>query len=49
MRLIATVWWPAVSERKSWDTAYRWCIGWSGRKSMTIVSGPIDSARAKCS
>ncbi len=40
---------PASSDRKSCETAYRLCMGSSGRKSMTMVSGPIDRARAKTS
>ena len=40
---------PALDDRKPCETAYRLCIGCSGRKSMTIVSGPIDSARANLS
>ena len=49
IREIATVCFPADSERKPWLTAYRLCIGCSGRKSITIVSGPIERARAKWS
>jgi hypothetical protein len=49
IRLICAACRPLDGERKSWVTAYRWCIGCSGRKSMTIVSGPMESARAKCS
>ncbi|MFC5040201.1 hypothetical protein [Ornithinimicrobium kibberense] len=40
---------PACGERKSWVTAYLLCIGSPGRKSMTMVSGPIDNALAKWS
>lgn len=40
---------PALGDRKSCDTAYRACMGSSGRKSMTIVSGPMDRARANFS
>ena len=40
---------PTSGVRKSCDTAYRSCIGSSGRKRMTMVSGPIVSARAKTS
>ena len=49
IREIATACLPADGERKSWVTAYRLCIGSSGRKSITIVSGPIERARAKWS
>ena len=49
IREIATVWLPADSPRKPCETAYRLCIGSSGWNFITIVSGPIDSARAKCS
>ena len=47
IREIAAAWWPEDGERKSWLMWYLLCIGSSGRKSMTIVSGPIDKARAK--
>ena len=40
---------PTSSERKPWSTAYRLCMGSSGRKFMTMVSGPMVSARAKTS
>ncbi len=49
MRLIAAHSWPACSDRNPCSTAYRSCIGRSGWNFITIVSGPIDSARAKCS
>jgi len=48
-RLMATARSPAVGERKSWDTAYLLCMGFSARKSITIVSGPIERARANFS
>ena len=35
---MATAWLPADSERKPCDTAYLWCMGFSGLKSMTIDS-----------
>ena len=40
---------PACGERKSWSTAYRSCIGSSGRNRITLVSGPMVSERANTS
>src|SRR5437660_1330236 len=40
---------PVSALRKSCCTAYRSCIGSSGRNFITIVSGPIDSDRANTS
>ena len=40
---------PVAASRKSCETEYRPCMGWSGSKFMTIVSAPIDRLRAKTS
>jgi hypothetical protein len=40
---------PDLGERKSCATAYRLCIGSSGWNFITMVSGPMVSARAKTS
>jgi hypothetical protein len=40
---------PVRASRNSWSTAYRSCIGNSGRNRITIVSGPIDSERVNTS
>jgi hypothetical protein len=40
---------PVRAERKSCSTAYRSCMGRSGRNFITMVSGPIDSERVNTS
>ena len=49
MRPIETTSAPTSGVRKSCETEYRACIGWSGSKFMTIVSAPIDRDRANTS
>src|SRR5256886_12741022 len=48
-REIVTTSLPVSAERKLCSTAYRSCIGSSGRNFMTSVSGPIDSERVNTS
>ena len=48
-REIVTTSSPTAGLRNSCATSYRSCMGSSGRNFITIVSGPIDSDRAKTS
>jgi hypothetical protein len=48
-REIVTTSSPVAGVRKSCSTAYRSCMGSSGRNFMTMVSGPMVSERANTS